>query len=129
MGVLDDVKSLAKTVQQIDNVALYRQILDLQGEIMDLVEENRSLKQQLRRYKRTPEYRGNSSYVTIATGSQETVRLKMGRSAQTVGMYGRTSCACGRAAIQNTLSAPTVRRQFRCGGATKPCAGRRCLTR
>jgi len=47
MGILEDVKSLAKTVQQIDNVSLYRQILDLQGEIMGLVEENRSLKQRL----------------------------------------------------------------------------------
>jgi hypothetical protein len=47
LGVLDDVKSLVSVVQKIDNVELYRKILDLQREVQDLVGENRELKQQL----------------------------------------------------------------------------------
>ncbi len=44
MGILDEVKSLVKTVQQIDNIELYKKILDLQAHIMELLEENRRLK-------------------------------------------------------------------------------------
>lgn len=47
MGILDDVKSVASTIQQIDNIELYRQILNLQSEIMKLVEENNDLKRQI----------------------------------------------------------------------------------
>lgn len=47
MGIIDDVKSVAKTVQQIDNIDLYRRILDLQGEITTLVEENAKLRRQV----------------------------------------------------------------------------------
>jgi len=39
VGVLEDVKSLASTIQKIDNIELYRKILDLQAEIMKLLEE------------------------------------------------------------------------------------------
>jgi len=44
MGILDEVKSVVGTIQKIDNIELYKQILDLQAEIMKLVEENSSLK-------------------------------------------------------------------------------------
>jgi hypothetical protein len=40
MGIVDNIKDVAKTVRQIDNIELYKQILDLQGEGMELVEEN-----------------------------------------------------------------------------------------
>jgi len=44
MGIIDEVKSIAKIARQIDNIELYQQILDLQGQIMELVEENSKLK-------------------------------------------------------------------------------------
>ncbi len=44
MGILDEIKSVAKTIQQIDNIDLYRKILDLQAEVMNLLEENGNLK-------------------------------------------------------------------------------------
>jgi regulator of replication initiation timing len=47
MGILDDVKSVATTIQKIDNIDLYRQILNLQGEILKLVEENNDLRGQI----------------------------------------------------------------------------------
>ena len=47
MGLIDNVKAVAKTVQQIDNVELYRQILELQAEALELVEENNNLRHEL----------------------------------------------------------------------------------
>lgn len=47
MGIIDNVKSVARTVQQIDNIDLYTRILDLQGEILSLVEENTGLRRQV----------------------------------------------------------------------------------
>ena len=48
MSVIDDVKSIAKIVQQIDNVDLYQKILDLQSEVMELCDENAALKAQVK---------------------------------------------------------------------------------
>lgn len=47
MGILDEVKSVANTIRQIDNIELYKQILDLQAEILKLVEENNSLRSEV----------------------------------------------------------------------------------
>ena len=44
MSILDDVKNTVSIIQKIDNIELYRKILDLQSEIIALVEENRLLK-------------------------------------------------------------------------------------
>ena len=43
MSVIDNVKDVAKLIHQIDNIELYRKILDLQSEIMQVVEENHDL--------------------------------------------------------------------------------------
>ncbi len=43
MGAIDNVKAVAKLVKDIGNMELYRQILDLQGEIMELTQANREL--------------------------------------------------------------------------------------
>ena len=48
MGIIENEKEIAKTIQQIDNIDLYRQILDLQGEINDLVTENIRLEEGVR---------------------------------------------------------------------------------
>ncbi len=42
MGIVDNFKETAKLVQQLGNMDLYRQILDLQGEAMELTEQLRS---------------------------------------------------------------------------------------
>lgn len=44
MSILDDIKSVTKTIQQIDNIELYQKILGLQADIMGLIEENNLLK-------------------------------------------------------------------------------------
>lgn len=48
MGAIDNVKELAKLVKEIGNMELYRQILDLQGEIMELTQANRDLQGNVR---------------------------------------------------------------------------------
>ena len=45
MGVLENVKEVTGLIQKIDNIELYRKILDLQAEVFNLVDENRKLKQ------------------------------------------------------------------------------------
>lgn len=47
MGILDEIKSVAKTIRQIDNIELYQKVLNLQSEIMELLEENSKLKREL----------------------------------------------------------------------------------
>jgi len=44
MSILEDLKSLVGTIQKIDNIELYRQILDLQNEVLQVVAENTQLK-------------------------------------------------------------------------------------
>jgi len=45
MGVIDNVKEVANLVKELGNIELYRQILDLQGEIMELTQFNRDLQE------------------------------------------------------------------------------------
>lgn len=48
MGLLDEIKSLATTIKQIDNIELYRKILDLQAEAMQLLEEKAAVEKENR---------------------------------------------------------------------------------
>jgi len=47
MSLIENIKSVASTVQQIDNIELYSKILDVQGEAMNLMEDNRELKSKI----------------------------------------------------------------------------------
>ncbi len=47
MGVVESVKDAVKIIQQMDNLDLYRTLLDLQAQVMDLVDENRELESRL----------------------------------------------------------------------------------
>lgn len=46
MSIIDNIKSITTTIRQIDNIELYRRILDLQAEIMNVVSENQELRQE-----------------------------------------------------------------------------------
>lgn len=39
MGIIENAKDAVKLVQQIDNIELYRKILDLQSEALELIEQ------------------------------------------------------------------------------------------
>jgi len=47
MGVLDTVKETVKLVQQVNDIELYKKILDLQSDIQTLFEENINLRQEV----------------------------------------------------------------------------------
>jgi len=47
MGVIEDIKEVVKLVQSIDNIDLYRKILDLQAEVTGLVQDKLQLAQQV----------------------------------------------------------------------------------
>jgi len=49
MGAIDNVKEVAKLVKKLGNMELYQQILDLQGEIMDLTQANRELRENVQK--------------------------------------------------------------------------------
>jgi hypothetical protein len=44
MGVLDTAKDVVEVIRKIDNIELYKKVLDLQTEILKLYEENTRLK-------------------------------------------------------------------------------------
>jgi hypothetical protein len=47
VSIYEGLKDIVSTIQKIDNVELYRQILDLQREVLEVVSENTQLKAQL----------------------------------------------------------------------------------
>lgn len=46
MSIIENAKEIARIVQQIDNVDLYRKILDLHAEIIELYDQNRGLREE-----------------------------------------------------------------------------------
>lgn len=47
MGILDTLKEAVGLIQKVDNIDLYRRMLELQTQVYSLVEENRALKERL----------------------------------------------------------------------------------
>jgi hypothetical protein len=47
MGILDTVRETVGLIQKVDNIELYRRMLELQTQVVQLVEENRALKDRL----------------------------------------------------------------------------------
>jgi hypothetical protein len=48
MSVIDTAKEAVMLVQKIDNIELYRKILDLQSDALKMVEENGKLKEEIK---------------------------------------------------------------------------------
>ena len=49
MGVIETLKDVATLVQKTDNIEVVRQVIELQGQVYDLVTENGALKAELQR--------------------------------------------------------------------------------
>src|SRR5688572_8601623 len=47
MGILDTLKDAVGLMQKVDNIDLYKRMLELQTQVVSLVEENRLLKEKL----------------------------------------------------------------------------------
>ena len=48
MGVLDTAKDAVQLVQKIDNIELYRKILDLQSDALKMVDDNAKLRDRIK---------------------------------------------------------------------------------
>jgi hypothetical protein len=62
MGIVETVKDVATLVQKADNIELYQKILELQGQIMNLLEEGHALKAELREYRDRVRFEGGLEF-------------------------------------------------------------------
>lgn len=58
MGIVEDVREAVKLVQQVDNIDLYRKILDLQAEVQKMVQQNREKDETISRLEQALELKG-----------------------------------------------------------------------
>jgi len=47
MGIIDNVKEIADLIKKLNDVDLYRKIVGLEGEILDLTRQNRQFQQEV----------------------------------------------------------------------------------
>lgn len=78
MGLYDGIKDVAKIVQQADNIELYRQLLDLGAQALELQDENTKLKEEiasLKKAKMTEDriQRHENPYLTL---SDDPIKVK-----------------------------------------------------
>jgi len=76
MSIIDDIKSVAKTIQQAGNIELYQKILDLQGQALEVVEESSKLRDENRELKEKLQIKENlkherNSYWLDSGGKQD----------------------------------------------------------
>jgi hypothetical protein len=98
MSALDTAKDVVEIIRKIDNIELYKKILDLHGEIVKVYEENTTLKQKVQslqdtlRTKNALEYNQNCYWLQTDQGKdgpfcvhcwdteQKLVRLHQGQA-------------------------------------------------
>ena len=51
MSLIEEIKSVAKIIHQAGNIELYEKILNLQGEILEIMNQNRKLKEEVSKLK------------------------------------------------------------------------------
>ena len=58
MGIIENAKDAVKLVQKIDNIELYRKILDLQSEAIELIEESKLKDEKIAKLKKALKVKG-----------------------------------------------------------------------
>ena len=77
MGVYEGIKEAVRIVGEIDNSELYSKLIDVQKEILDLIEENKRLKEEIQRFmdnkelEKEFEYPPGKSYILHKKGNTE----------------------------------------------------------
>ena len=66
LGLYDSVKEVAGIIQKADNIELYSKILDVQKEAIDLIEENRKLKNKICELEETMNLKKSVRYIEDA---------------------------------------------------------------
>ena len=74
MGIIENTKALAELAHDIKNIELHRAILDLRGEVMDLVQENRDLKTKIKELEETLNFKGELKHFNNAYWFEEAGR-------------------------------------------------------
>jgi hypothetical protein len=80
MGVLDTAKDLVEVIRKIDNIELYKKVLDLQTEVLKLFEENSKLKETVKSLedtlavKETLVHDQNAYWIPIDDGTRRNLR-------------------------------------------------------
>lgn len=77
MNIIEGFKSATELIQKIDNIELYRKILDLQSEAMGLVDQNNVLKEENKELKEKLKikdnlvYRNNVYWLRLQEGTED----------------------------------------------------------
>jgi hypothetical protein len=66
MGIIDNAKEAVKLVQQIDNIELYRKILDLHSEAIELTEQLKKKNEMIAQLQNALELKGKLVYKNSA---------------------------------------------------------------
>lgn len=77
MGLYEGIKDVATIMQQADNIDLYRQLLDLSSQALDMQAEIAKLREENRQLKRVAETEENivrhkTPYITLSNDSNNT---------------------------------------------------------
>jgi hypothetical protein len=62
MSILENVKTVADTVHEIKNMELYQRVLDIYGDVMKLLEENKQLHNENEQLQKKLELRGKMTF-------------------------------------------------------------------
>src|ERR1700756_2662459 len=63
MSVLENVKVVADTVHEIKNMELYQRVLDIYGDVIKLLEENKKLREENAGLEKKLQVRGKMKFV------------------------------------------------------------------
>lgn len=89
MGILDTAKDVITLVQKADNLELVKQVLALQADIMKMMEENRTLKDEIRELKGQLHTKASLTFREIHTGYEKRMEQKAARSVRLGTMVNR----------------------------------------
>lgn len=75
MGMIEDIREAVKIVQQIDNIELYKKLLDLQAEALEFAEQLKNKDKRIEELERALELKGklvirNSAYFSVDDNGQ-----------------------------------------------------------
>ena len=62
MGLIESIKTVAEVLQKADNIPVYKEVINLQKDAIELVEENNQLKREIKQYKDILDIRGQIIY-------------------------------------------------------------------